>query len=63
MSLSENTDSAILLVSSPHGRGVIEIWTRDEINNLDLRRGGGQAKHLDHLGNENSNVVMHTRKP
>ena len=36
MSLSENTDSAILLVSSPHGRGVIEIWARDEINNMDL---------------------------
>ena len=39
MSLSENTDSAILLVSSPHGRGVIEIWTRDEINNMDLGEG------------------------
>ena len=41
MSLSENTDSAILLVSS-HGRGVIEIWRRDEINNMYL--GGGVSK-------------------
>ena len=51
----------IVIAATVHGRSVTEIWGRDKIQNMDLWE-GDETKNLDLLGDENSNMVIHTQK-